>query len=252
MSAVRKGSGLVSRGCASMVLLLWLAPSWPAMAADTLETWGKGDADVEYYVEGGAGGGDGHVASSLVLGYGLEERFSAYLALTMEGDGHLGEGAGDLAMGIFGTPLDTDHLDLDLLLDTHLSGPGFTEFSLCPGVELNLDAKPELEAWGVYLRMGHVFKGVAAQEGATETEYHAEAVAGYYWTLGQGRQVLVEAGVELQEDFGGVSQGAIAIGYNHVLSPELELITEVHVDLEPEGSLGGHGVMLGVVGTLPK
>ena len=68
----------------------------------------------------------------------------------------LGKAAEAWLSGIFGTPVDSDHFDLDLFLDASFSPD---EFGLTPALELNFDLAPDLEVWGVYIRVEEGFSG---------------------------------------------------------------------------------------------
>ncbi len=244
----------MKKGCIIAVLMwgVFLVPG--VYAADTVETWDVGATDVDFYIgmEGvGRGKMDRGFYTDMMLGYGLIPGLSSYLGVCLEGDGVL-SGGSTLYAGVFGTVIDSDHFDVDVFFDTTLEGALAGVLTLTPAVELNFDVKPDLEAAGVYLRFG---LPVHAGEDADGVKFHLEGTAGFYWTLSEGHQVLLEYSYSIHPfppaGKGHVESGTVALGYNVCISEALELITEVHASA-PWDSPGEVGVMVGFIATLPS
>jgi hypothetical protein len=233
-----------------------LLASTPARASDTVETWDVGATNVDFYLgffglnaDGGGSFGD------IMLGYGIVERFSAYLGTTLTSDEHLGNGATEAYLGIFGTVIDSAHVDLDVLLQV-MSGAG--EFALTPALELNVDADPDMRSWGAYLRTHLPVHGRPTHPVtmASDTTYHVGLTLGAYRALGDRHQLLIEYQVDLHPDpipeQPGIELGAVAIGYNLRLTDSLELINEVYAEVAPAaGERIGYGIMTGFIASFP-
>jgi len=224
-----------------------------ALAADTIETFDAGASDVELYsaVDGvGRGQQDQALGGEMVMGWGLARNLSAYLATSLEADGTLTGAETGLNLGVFGTPVDTDHLDVDLLLDLRVGGDGLREAMVVPAVEVNLDRQPDLAAHGVFARAAAEIAGSQDRE---RPGRHVDLglTVGGYWSLHPRHQLLVEYDATVHDDpdpgTPAVEAGGVALGFNSLLSPALELITEVKLDV-PEATLG---VMAGLIATLP-
>lgn len=243
-------------GCASILV------AESARAADTVETWEPGAADVDFYLgaEGlGAKRAESSVYSDLMIGFGLVPRLSTYLGTTLQGNGLLAAGEATLYLGVFGTPIDTDHFDLDLFLDVSNGGAGFSRFEVAPSVELNFDLDPDMGSWGTYLRLGSPMYGLSRETDSALAEEHLTAWSfsinpGTYLTLAEGHQLFVEADMALHGpmvDAHPVDLGGVALGYNAVSSERLELITQTYLDVPQAGERLTAGVMVGFIATMP-
>jgi hypothetical protein len=251
---MRPGHRLACRLVTGLSLLTVLAAA-PAAAVDTVETFGKGEGDLEFYtgLDGlGADAPDQTVGGSMVMGWGVAERFSAYLATAVTADGHLGAAATDLDFGVFGTPVDTDHLDLDLMLD--ICSPSGDAVSVSPGLELNLDASPTMDSWGVFLGAAAAVSGHHADGEAPERQLDWALGIGVYRALGPGRQLFLSYDATVREcpEPGRPSyeHGGLAVGYNAVLGDTMELITEARTGFGGGGDPSTLGFMIGFVATL--
>jgi len=251
--------------------VLTLASS--AEAADTTETFDPGSVDIELYTGAhglGLGTGEATVVGETVLGVGIANRISAYARGAGSANERLEDGDGEAALGLFGTPIDTDHFDFDMGLDV-----GWTPGSalITPGVELNLDAAPDLALAGVYLRGEESL--VTREEPAADPSDRAPAVEaaesasgksvlapstlltlGSYWTMVDGHQFLIEADAGVahrpsanEETF---DLGGVALGYNCQVHQSIELISQVFVDVPiRDGEAVSAGVSIGLIGTAP-
>jgi len=249
--------------CALCLALAVALLDEPARAADTIETWDPAAVDLEFYTtaEGlGRPSAERAFVGEMVLGYGIIPGLSAYLTAALAADGTLGAGVVEPALGIFGTPLDTAAVDLDLLLDVSLSGD---LLHLAPGIELNFDADPDLLTWGLYLRGGlDVSNRTVAADPATGgagpkgLAWGLAATAGAYWRPHADHQLLLEldAAFALNPATGerAAELGGLALGYNVGVHEAIELVTQVRVEL-PQAADESPSVALtaGFIATLP-
>ncbi len=240
-----------------------------AQAVDTTEPFDVGATDVEFYLGAeGLGKGDYEktLFSEMVLGYGLMDNFSAYFGVSAQSNEALGDGSGSLGFGIYGTPLDTDHVDLDLFLDNSIASG---EFALTPSLELNVDLRPERSLWGIYLRLGEVLTGrdtsveddpetLRIDESETRFELApvTEMTWGTYWTITEAHQLLLEYDMAFAHNHDDGEQtveiGGLALGYNVTLGDAVEMINQVNVDLPQSGEKLSAGISTGIIVTLPS
>ena len=240
----------------TICLLTILTP--PSHAADTLATWDTGAGNFEPYpaVDGvGETVADQAVAGAMVMGWGVAHRFSAYLATFMSADGYLTGAETQLNLGAFGTPIDTDHFDVDLLLDMRVGGDGMNEAVVMPAVELNLDRAPDLAAYGLYFRGSAEIAGRETELGQPERHVDLGLTLGTYFTLSQRHQLLLQYDATVHDNPGPETRkfehGAVALGYNALLGDNLELITETKVGIAQGDGAAALGFMVGFIATLP-
>lgn len=234
------------RRCVFCLTLLFAAAlARPARASDTTETFDPGATDIELYATAdglGRAAAERAFSADLVLGYGVMERLSAYLGTTLLGDGTLGSGAAQPFLGVYGTPLETDHIDIDLFLGLAVADGSL---HVAPAFELNLDSDPTLLGWGLYLRGGvdlsnrrlpaHTHDGEQLLSGLA---WSADATLGAYWTVHERHQLLLELDAAFQlapgPDERAAELGGVALGYNVGVHEAIELITQVWLDLPQE------------------
>lgn len=227
-------------------------------AADTVETWALGPTDVELFAgyEGlGLGPGDRGLHLELLQGFGIVERFSAYIGA---GLGPCGDPLAAFHAGTFGTVLETDHLDLDLFFDISSSGPGLAGLSVGPAFELNVDARPDLALVGIYLRAGAPVSGFrlsSKPHPGHRPHVAIQLLLGGYWTVAPAHQILVEADAAFHplERAGErpAEVGGAALGYNVILHPAVELVTELFLDIPQTGRSFSASVTAGIILTRP-
>ncbi|MBE0566770.1 MAG: hypothetical protein IH621_12465 [Krumholzibacteria bacterium] len=230
-----------------------------ALAADTTEPVDRGATDFEMYLgkDGfGLATAERSVGSEMLLGYGITDRVSAFVGAALSADGHFLNSESEMAFGLFGTAFDTRSLDLDLSVAfTGADGGGFTAN---PSLELNWDASPELDHWGLYTRAGLAISGRDGSEGPSRTT-DMELAIGTYWTLAAGRQLLLEFDGAFVDGHDASAPGAgrawetggIALGFNAAVTETLEMINQVYRGLPADGEAASFGVMVGFVATLP-
>lgn len=242
-----------------------------ADAADTTETFDVGATDFEFYL-----GMDGFglekyeksIYSEVLAGFGLMDRFSGYIAASGGSNEYFLDGSGAMGFGIFGTPVDTDHFDLDLFLD---AGFGADEFAITPAMELNFDLKPDLSLWGVYFRVEQSLAGrdtstpddpatPSVNETETSQEYANETglTAGTYFTIAEIHQILVEYNMSFRNnpdedaDEDDMEIGSVALGYNVGVSDAVEWVSQVSYDIpQTDDEDPSWGIMTGIVVTMP-
>jgi hypothetical protein len=243
----------------SRLIIVLTILSWPVVteAADTLETWDAGAGNFEMYsgFEGvGAETLDQGLSSSLLVGWGVADRFSSYLGTSIATDGYFSSAETELDLGAFGTLYNSDHLDFDLGLNMTVSGPGMEQAAFVPAFELNLDHSPDLATYGFYTRGAAVING--GDPGDEELRRHVDwnFSFGSYYTLSPRQQVLLEYDITIHDEpepgIPDIPRGAVALGYNALLNEDLELISEFRLDV-PQGDEDYQvGFMLGVIATL--
>jgi hypothetical protein len=188
----------------------------PSLAVDTLETFDEGAWDIESYLEIGSRS----LTGDCLIGYGIRDRLSAYVGTT----------GSDLYLGVFGSPLETDHFDLDILL-----GAGESEFLLA--VEMNYDADPDQGSWGVYLRTGIPSgSGLLFNPGA-------------YLTVADGHQVLLECDIRTDRDH--LEVGGLALGHNVEVHENIEIVSQVCLDVPRGDNEIEARLTLGLILTIP-
>ena len=244
-------------------IALLLGSVSPAGAADTVETWDVGATDVEFYsgVNGvGLKRADSSLFGDLVLGFGLVNRLSAYVAQNITGNGFFTGGSGTTYLGIFGTLVDTRHFDLDLFLNFDLGGRGYRDLGMTPMVELNFDVDPNRQSWGAYVRAGFRLHGlnVTGDEDYPQWQTHTTltTVVGTYLTIARRHMLLLEfdfAWKHLRADGDReVEIGGVALGYNVILSSRIELINQVFFDIPQPGERFNAGFLVGFIATIPS
>lgn len=249
-------------GALAGALILMMAQ--PARAADTIETWEKGATDVELYggYDGmGLAAGERIAYGDVLIGYGIAPRFSAFLGMTLEGSDAFSQGSSTHYFGAFGTPLDTNHFDLDLILE--FSQGGFDQtFEIRPAVELNYDQQPDMSTWGLYVRAplpiyGRRFTSpLHPDESRAETTYHLETSLGAYLSPATGHQILAEYTMgyhpSARDDERAFDLGGVALGYNFMLTEELEAITQLTLGIPQDDESWSVSAMVGFIATLPS
>lgn len=234
-------------------------------AADTLETWDAGSGNIDFYLSmDGVGRAlpEQGLAGEMLLGWGVAERLSTYLSVALAADGTLADGDAALGVGLFGTPVDTDHLDVDLVLDLRAGGGGLRDLSLGPALELNLDASPDCSTWGAYARAGLAVSGRGTEAEAAETTVAGNGrvvdrvlTVGAYRALGARSQFLVEYDLTwVGEPAAGapaVERGGLALGLNRMLGGSLELVTQGRWELPQGDEPGMLGFTVGFIAGLP-
>jgi len=242
-----------------------------SVAADTTEPFALGVSDFELYLGlDGAGFGENEkvVWGEALLGFGITERFSGYLTMSAEGNERLSAGTGGASFGVFGMPLDTDHVDLDLFLG---AGFGDGEMYAAPALELNVDARPDLALCGLYVRAEETLSGrdnsiaddpaTVAVDETKERYVFAPMTAltvGGYFTIAEIHQILLEYDMAFHhgdpppgEDGRVFEAGGVALGYNAAITHAVELVTQVSVDVPNDGEEPAAGFMLGLIATMP-
>ena len=258
------GCGGCNLGCdakskfavAGLVVMLLVSP---AAALDTVEPYDPGATDAEYYAGfGGIGkaAGDRELSNELVLGYGLMQGFAAYLGTCVAVDQQRFQGESSLCFGLIGTPVETDHVDVDLFLDVGAAGDGLGTLSLTPMAEINYDADPDMGTWGLYLRGGWSAYGEAA---AVESVGQNRLVdfgvnPGAYYRITPRHELLIEYDRTIPvgngRDGENPTQGW-ALGLNTEIAGALEVITQLHRDVPAAGEDATWSFTLGFIAGLP-
>jgi hypothetical protein len=195
----------------------------------------------------GTGSASRSVYGDIMVGYGIVDNFSAYLGSALSAPDTLTGGEPRLYLGIFGTLVDTYHVDFDLFLDFCAGGEGMSDLEVTPSLELNLDLAPDLASLGTYVRAG-----VVARSSSTSNRAVADLVLnpGAYLTVTEEQQLFIEYDMTVAQSESGLEVGGVALGYNLVLNDSVELITQVHVDLPQAGETVAVSFMAGFIATI--
>ena len=254
-----KGCSFVCNTKTAVLVALGLVVASPAAALDTVEHFDHGPTNAEYYLGyGGVGraAAERELSNEFVLGIGLTDRLSTYLGSCVALDQLRFHGETSLCFGLLATPIESDHFDLDLLFDVGAGGDGLDALSLSPWVELNFDQDPEMSTWGLYLRSGFSAygQGVDPVDGAALDRLVDFGLnPGAYYQLTEKHQLLFEADLSYgMGDDREESENArgLAVGLNSMVSPAIELITQLHRDLPRDGGDPTWSVTLGFIATL--
>jgi hypothetical protein len=170
-------------------------------------------------------------------------------------------GSAELFTGIFGTPVNTEHFDLDLFFEVSGGGDGFQEFQIKPALEMNFDIDPDLQIFGLFLRAGvpvytrEILPPSDEGKSAHKTVAHINTTLGMYLAVAHGHQILARYNTAFHPGDSGelnhtVDAGAVSVGYNILLHPSIELITELFFNLPQDDESFSSGVMIGFVGTI--
>jgi hypothetical protein len=233
---------------AAGVLLACVGTSTVARANDTVEPFDQGAWDAELFA-GHEGVGrplhDQCASAQMLLGYGLVDRLSAYVDVTGRLVPAGPEDAMEPHVGIFGTLVDSDHVDLDLGLGGGLqvSGEG-TAHTLELAGELNLDHDPNSETFGTYLQPGIAW----LNPGGEGSELEIGSGLGAYVTALSVHQFLLESRVRFAPD---LQWETVSLGYNVKFTPTVELLTELGLDLSAGARSAAVGASIGFIFTLP-
>lgn len=240
-------------GLALMALVLCCSS---VRAADTLEPFAVGLSDAEVYLGfEGVGPTAKNAYGELVLGFGLLERLTFLMGGVVQHDPELSATSGELYAAMMGTVLDTDHLDLDLVLELRFTGEALDRPRVTPMLELNLDRRPDMSSWGLYLRAGVPLQGRESPAGgAWQLALQVENTVGAYRTMGR-HQLLLEYDMAfdpspLAEQL-AVTVGGLALGYNVTINDQMELISQIYLDLPQQNQPLTANLMLGMIFTLP-
>ena len=227
-----------------------------AWAVDTLETFDPGGVtDFELYA-GYRGAGkraaNRRVLSEALVGLGVTRSFSGYVSTSGLFSEHLSGGDVTHGFGVFGTPLDTHHFDLDLTLDFGLTGG--EDLTVTPGFELNIDGEPDLASYGLFLVGGAEWGGRdAADDDSAQARHTLEigTALGAYVTPGEAHQLLLRYDLTMvpKPETGRrkLRVGGVSLGYNVMVHDAVELIHEVSLEPPHRDERCGVGVVAGFI-----
>ncbi|HNZ03505.1 MAG TPA: hypothetical protein PLY68_09930 [Myxococcota bacterium] len=246
MKIVARKAATTLYGAALCVALMLV--SMPAWSLDTTETFEQGALDLEIFAGFHGFSGGRHFEGfdfEAALNYGLVDRFSIYGKGQIGSNGDFTAATGGAAFGILGNPLDTDHFDLDLMVEF-----GFGDYGVAviPAVELNFDLVPDLKKWGMYLRVEEIIMADMNAGGSGFTAYTAMTF-GTYWAIVEGHKVLAEYDMQFANMPAAgertVDVGRVALGYNLGIGNNVDMINEVHCDIPQSGEKAGFGFSIG-------
>lgn len=235
----------------------------PARAADTTETWDEGAFNVEWFLGydgiGHPGVGDRVTTTEFMVGYGIRDDLGLYVPLAIETDGAFGSPLGSVAIGLFGTPVDTRFFDLDLFLEVGTGGAGLREWGVLPYVELNFDGHPERLSWGFFVQAGMPIHGRPEGTDGPAAGFDISGLLGAYWRPHPDHELVLEFDALLHPlharhptRYARLAEVCgLALGYNVVLNDTAEILAQVSADIPQGGERWAFGATLGVILTLP-
>jgi hypothetical protein len=238
---------------AALTLGILLCPALGG-AADTTEPFAPGISDIEVYMahDGmGRGSADQSIENEFVLGVGLTSRFSAYIHSIHASSTYLTRGSQAFGFGLYGTALESDHLDVDLFLGLCTVDGQDDLMSLTPALELNWDSAANMSTWGLYTRMCSAFYGHEHQNQSRRLTDIGVTLGGYA-TLRPGHQLLLEyealRGDRILSDLGW-EHDSLSLGYNFGIAGNMEMISQVTMSLPQGEHESAYGLKIGFIST---
>ncbi len=228
-----------------------------AFAVDTLEAFDKGLTDVEMTVSAGNLNLDREFktfGSEIVLGAGLPGTLNLTAGLSLEGDGYL-NGVGAASLGLFSTVVDTEHFDLDVMLNGAMDG---SAIEIAPGFELNVDSKDELAGFGFFTQVALPLTHRDTEDGKGEIAVDLKLTPGVYYSLADRHQVLVgtemTAHLNAEDGQDSFQFNSVELGYNVFILRNLELLASAGVafDQGKDEDKLGFQASFGFIATLPS
>jgi hypothetical protein len=250
-----KKSGLCLAWCAFLAAALVTSP---ARATNTSESWGIGATDIDYAFNFhglGAGKSAHHIATEMLYGYGINGWFNAYMGLGLEGNTDFLITGTSPFMGVFATVVNTDHFDMDLWVSFR-SVVESGEFHLAPGLELNFNADPNMQTWGLYMRVASTLGPSVSADARPEAAASLDLDVGAYTRLGRPHRLLLEyrtsLGPFLDDNETRVDHGSIVLGYNVILSKRVEILSHIITTTPQDDRPWSVGMQVGFIATLPS
>lgn len=256
-------------------LLICVAHAAPASAVDTNETIDSGATYYEFST-GWTGLQKPLIQQQIYAGsaiaYGLTDKLTGYLAMSGQANAYFGDGFGRTGFGLMATVYNTDHVSVDAMIDAGMGGVGpqpllfhpardlTTGFALTPGVEINYDHDDEMNDWGLFTVLQQALTGRTTVVYTDEfvervtyafAPYLQMALGGYITTVADKKQWLLELDFRWRQN-PTTSQDALVwsglgLGYNHMVNEELELATEVYVNMPVDNETWGVGFSVGII-----
>ena len=234
-------------GLCALATLAFVGLGTNAFAGDTTELVDKGAIEVDpVFSVDNLHDGKPLVSTELGIVYGVLDGFNIGGGVAFASEEGMNGMDASLNVNALATPVDTDHVDLDVRVDFDWAvGDGY---SLTPSFEFNYDYEPDLAAWGLYLRFGLPIYGQPFAAGE-EVDDLIEAIGGKapkqkgadvgisltlgaYLTFAEVHQIILEGGFNynnLAENFDEavLEEGFVSVGYNVVINDSFELTTEL-------------------------
>ncbi len=209
-------------------------------SADTVEVLARGEIDTEAYLF--ANTNNTYMAD---VGVHLGVFDSATMHLNVQ-TGFAGLSALDEFAAVYGwyaALLDTEHIDIDLILDVaylNLAGESFGNGTL--GAEFNFDSKNNLEGLGAYLRP---YLAITGNDDGTDFELGS--CIGFYWSVHQMVQILAELDLAYVPNEPFDSTIPLRLGTNLQITNTIELFIEFSTNTKATmfGAMAGINLAFG-------
>ena len=239
------------------IMFLFEALNIQSYAADTTEVFDIGATDFEFYSSFtgiGKSKNGKSISSDVVLGFGLTDIFSTYLTASVESNEYFSESTDGLGFGLFLTALDTDYFDFDIYADI----TAIDEMIFTPGFEINIDFSKDISLAGLYFRVAESISGEEKENTPEDYEiiYATEITYGAYCTLNEKAQVLIEFDMTVDHEENKTEFGALALGFNYLITDYIELISQGSIDILGHNIPGDNtkntfSISLGFIATMP-
>ena len=215
-----------------------------SFALDTTEPFDKGVSDIESYLSASGVKSNSDATSlgyEMVIGAGITDKFGALVSFdagsgkAQESDNVFMNGWSEFGLGLLLNAVDQEVFKLDFM--TNYSSAG--EINIA--TELNFDFTPK---FGLQLSADETFS-----DGGTDILYTTGLAPMLYWTLNENNQILFATDFSIPS-VGDAEVGSATLGYNVVLNDNIELITEVGIDIPQDDEEASASFSIGFVGTL--
>ncbi len=247
-----------------------------AFAGDTVEPLDKGVIEVVPTV-GFANITDENTGwgTSLAVGYGVADFMTVTATVGMGADVALAAAGWGFDVDLLSNLLDTENFDLDFHIDFAYSGAGIgNEIVITPGFELNYDTDNDMSGFGAYLRLDlpihswnlgkqreigfdpNTNEPIVEWKDNVEADVDLDLTLGFYYTFMEGHQLFLEGGVSLTTLAENLApevgkEGFVSLGYNVEIVENVELVSEVKVNIPEDGEGTNGEITVGMIFDLP-
>ncbi len=252
-----------------------------AFAGDTTEVLDKGVVELAPTI-GFANITDENTGwtTSLAVGYGVADFLTITANFEMGSDIALAGAGWAFDFDFLTNLLDTENFDIDFHTDFAYDPAGATirggesgEIVIAPGFEFNFDTDNDMSGFGAYLRadlpihswnlgkeriIGKDADGnnIIEEKDRVKSDVDLDLTLGMYYTILEGHQLFLEGGLtvtnmakNLDKEVG--KEGFVSLGYNVELFENIELVSEVKVNIPEETDDTNGEITVGMIFDLP-
>ena len=200
--------------------------------------------------------------SDISLGYGVADFMTIYTNFTMESEISLAPAYFGFDFDLLTTLYDSENFDVDFHVDFAYG------ITITPGFEFNYDSNNDMSGFGAYLKLDLPIYSAhfAAEDEVDEdgevtkeevrTDFDLALGIGLYYTIMEGNQLFAEGGLKVNQMAKKLADkrtvdGYIAVGYNVEIAENIELISEVRVDIPDEKDDTNATISVGMIFDIP-